>query len=102
MLRIARRAAWSLHQHGVASTVAPALRLRSGARDAVGLDRAGRTANVADNLQLATDRMPPEGVPVVLVDDVVTSGATARACVRALHNAGASVTAVVAMTSAQR
>jgi predicted amidophosphoribosyltransferase len=36
----------------------------------------------------------------VLLDDVVTTGATARACATALAGAGAVVTAVLALTRA--
>lgn len=37
---------------------------------------------------------------MVLLDDVVTTGATAVACSRALRTAGVRVTAVIALTSA--
>ena len=51
----------------------------------VGLKRAERLANVA-NAFAARGR--PEG-PVLLVDDVMTTGATVDACARALRSAGA-------------
>ncbi|WP_157494891.1 hypothetical protein [Kutzneria sp. 744] len=42
---------------------------------------------------------PPRGSPVVLLDDVITTGATAAACYQVLTEAGLEVTAVVALTS---
>jgi ComF family protein len=55
--------------------------------DQRGLGRAERRANVAGSLRAR----PAEGLRVVVVDDVVTTGATLAEAVRALRAAGAEV-----------
>src|SRR5271157_1806112 len=55
----------------------------------VGLSRARRAENVQGAFR-AADGAPVRGMNVVLVDDVLTSGATANAASRALLRAGAS------------
>lgn len=55
------------------------------------LDRTHRAANVAGAFRLASD-VPPQAVAghwFVLIDDVVTTGATLAACARVLLDAGA-------------
>ncbi|MGW7536866.1 ComF family protein [Amycolatopsis sp. NPDC054798] len=76
--------------------VAPALVVKGG-RDAVGLSRAERMANLEDRLRFAAAGRPPPGTRVVVVDDVITTGATSAACVTALKNAGVPVVAVLAL-----
>ncbi|MFD2419240.1 ComF family protein [Amycolatopsis pigmentata] len=100
LLRLARACAAELASAGRPVAVAPALRLRSGARDAVGLDRAQRVANLEGRLVVEPRGLPPPATPVVLLDDVVTTGATAAACTRALAAAGVPVAAVLALTAA--
>ncbi|MBV2362101.1 ComF family protein [Streptomonospora nanhaiensis] len=80
--------------------VAPLLVHRRRVADQVGLDRAGRRANLTGALAV---RAGPAGVPgrarggavrgapVVVVDDVVTTGATLAEAARALRAAGARV-----------
>ena len=82
--------------HG--ASVAPVLRLANGVRDSVGLDASSRDANLRGRMSVR--RGPPLG-PVVLLDDVVTSGATARACVAALAASRVDVAAVLVLTSAR-
>ncbi len=77
-------------------TVIPALRLRAFARDSVGLSSAGRQRNIAGSIQLST----PVTGPVVVVDDVVTTGATVTESVRVLQACGADVVAVLALAHA--
>ena len=42
----------------------------------------------------------PDGAEVILVDDIVTTGATAAESVRMLHDAGAQVAAVLVLANA--
>ena len=57
-------------------------------RSQVGLSRAQRAENVQGAFRAAA-RAPVRGLNVVLIDDVLTSGATANAASRALLRAGA-------------
>ncbi|MCG7609369.1 MULTISPECIES: ComF family protein [Mycobacterium] len=76
--------------------VVPALRLRPWVRDSVGLSGAARQRNIAGRVRLIT----PVGGEVLLVDDIVTTGATAAESVRMLTRAGARVSAVLAISHA--
>jgi len=100
LLALARRCAATLHADGHSVAVAPALRLAAGARDAVGLDRTQRAANLAGRLRVREDACPPRGTPVVLLDDVVTTGATLSAARAALVGAGVPVGAALTLTAA--
>lgn len=96
---LADRAAAALAGSGVATTVAPGLRMGPGVRDSVGLDRAGRQANLAGRVLVRPAGLPPAGTRAVLVDDIVTSGATVAACTAALLHAGVGVQAIVALAA---
>ncbi|UXA08239.1 ComF family protein [Mycobacterium sp. SMC-2] len=80
-----------------AIAVAPALRMRALVRDSVGLGTAARERNVAGRVLLRGKR---PGTEVLIVDDVVTTGATARESVRVLRAAGVRVTAVLTVAAA--
>lgn len=81
--------------------VAAALRTAGPVRDSVGLTRTDRERNIAGRVRLtkAVRRLPPAG-EVLLVDDVVTTGATARESVRVLAEGGIRVAAVLAIAHA--
>jgi predicted amidophosphoribosyltransferase len=80
--------------------VVPALRLARRTRDSVGLDARQRRANLAGGLRVRAARLPPPRARVVLVDDVVTSGATLAACTTALAERGVRVVAAVVLCDA--
>ncbi|ORB30587.1 ComF family protein [Mycolicibacterium parafortuitum] len=77
-------------------TVAPVLRMRAFTRDSVGLSSAARQRNVAGRVRLTA----PVAGPVIMVDDVVTTGATATESVRVLQTGGAAVLAVLTLANA--
>ncbi|WP_425330044.1 ComF family protein [Terrirubrum flagellatum] len=59
-------------------------------RPQVGLTRAERAANLAGAFKVPADRRPAvEGRRLLLIDDVLTTGATVSAAARALRRAGA-------------
>jgi ComF family protein len=67
-----------------------ALRRVRATEQQIGLSRAQRASNVQGAFKVAPDRMADvQGRRVVLVDDVLTSGATSDACARALLRAKA-------------
>ncbi|BDT97919.1 ComF family protein [Nocardia sputorum] len=74
------------------SQLMPLLRMGRGVRDSVGLTPAERARNLKGRVTTApgpaTDWGVPANAEVVLVDDVLTTGATARESVRALERAG--------------
>ncbi|MDT5012263.1 MAG: hypothetical protein QOH57_3880 [Mycobacterium sp.] len=80
--------------------VVSALRLRASSRDSVGLSTAARQANVAGRVRLVGPRSSGESRSVLLVDDIVTTGATAAESVRVLQRAGARVVGVMAIAHA--
>jgi predicted amidophosphoribosyltransferase len=85
--RIARRAHLDVVQ---------ALRTKAFTRDSVGLSGADRERNIRNSVKLVR----PVTGDVVLVDDIVTTGATAAESVRVLQTAGAGVLAVVTLAHA--
>ena len=77
------------------------LRLARRARDSVGLDAEQRAANLAGRVRVRPRALRSFGTgTVLLVDDVVTTGATVRACHDALAAAGIEVSAAVVLCDA--
>ncbi len=77
--------------------VVAALRTAALVRDSVGLSGSDRERNIAGRVRVT--RPVPAG-EVLVVDDILTTGATAREAVRALAAAGVPVAAVLAAAHA--
>lgn len=73
---------------------------RPGGRRQARLDRRQRTRNVRGRFAARPEGRPGDDRPVLLVDDVVTTGATAGACLEALRAGGRRVLGVVAFARA--
>ncbi len=77
-------------QQSAVKVAAEALRRVRATEQQIGLSRAQRATNVQGAFRVAPDRMADiQGRRVVLIDDVLTSGATTDACARALLRAKA-------------
>ena len=68
-------------------------------RSQAGLDRCGRAANLRHAFRL-TDPAMVQGRRLLLVDDVLTTGATANACARVLKRGGAASVRVLTLAHA--
>ncbi|MEZ5117138.1 MAG: hypothetical protein R2737_12810 [Candidatus Nanopelagicales bacterium] len=111
VLLMARSAARVLRTEGLDARVVRALRPRGRRRDQAGLSATERRDNLAGAFGprrpaarlAAAVREAPDAAPLVLVvDDLVTTGATAREAVRALTAAGVPVAAVAAVAAPRR
>lgn len=86
--------------------VSPVLSMRRGVRDSVGLSAGQRQDNIGGRIVVAPsvgDRISEiadRTLEVVLIDDVVTTGATSAESVRALRSAGVQVAAVIVVAAA--
>lgn len=99
MLQLAGRA---VHLLGPGAAVEAGLRVRRGTADQAGLDRAARLANLDRAMTVRRPRRV-HWRRIVLVDDVLTSGATLTEGRRALLEAGAArVDLAVAMVTPRR
>lgn len=77
-------------------TVTQAVRTRAMVRDSVGLTTADRERNLNGRIKITK----PISGDILLVDDIVTTGATAREAVRVLHGTGAEVRALLTLAHA--
>jgi predicted amidophosphoribosyltransferase len=79
--------------------VVQALRLKALVRDSVGLSSADRQRNIAGRVKIGK-HIEVQAQDVLVVDDIVTTGATASESVRVLRLAGAHVAGVLAIANA--
>jgi len=100
VLRMSRAASARLRSIGLDVAVAPLLRVGRPVRDQASLGREQRLANLRDAIRARPVRAARRDRIAVIVDDIVTTGATAGDCARALRAAGVRVVgvAVVAAT----
>lgn len=101
------RAAGRLRAGGVEAAAVPLLRLRPGVRDQAGLGVDERRANLEGSMRCAgrvlsrtAARWPR--AHVVVCDDVLTTGATAREAQRALEAVGVAVLGVATVAATRR
>jgi predicted amidophosphoribosyltransferase len=102
LLRTTRQAARALRAHGLDVEVSRCLRVRRRVADQAGLDASARATNVAGAFALRRRTRPKRAV--VIVDDVITTGATLAEAARVLRSAGTRIVgvAVVAATDKRR
>jgi len=98
--RMARATAAELAARGWECGVAPCLTTVRGARDSVGLDAAERRQNLAGKIIFARSGAPDPSLPVIFVDDVLTTGATCLSSATVLAAHGYPVSAVLVLASA--
>ena len=79
--------------------VVQALRLRALVRDSVGLSSADRQRNIVGRIKITKPVESLAGA-VLVIDDIVTTGATASESVRVLQIAGVQVAGVLAIANA--
>ncbi len=104
---ITMRAARQLRSGGFDVEVRRLLRLRAGVVDQAGLDATERAANLRGSMQARAVALRRSGLlhrraRMVVCDDVLTSGSTAREAQRALEEAGLEVARVAVVAATPR
>ncbi|WP_336207786.1 ComF family protein [Nonomuraea sp. LPB2021202275-12-8] len=100
--RLAALAARRLTASGVEARVWPALGQARRVADQAGLSSTERAANLASSLRVLDAPGAPPGAPVLLVDDIVTTGCTLAEAARALRAAGRLVPLAVTVAATRR
>ena len=98
---LAARVASEVTAAGMRGRCVRVLVRRPGGRDQVGLGARARGRNSAGRARLSRRgrRTGLDGALVLLVDDILTTGATMRGCVRALEQAGGCVVGAVVLAA---
>ena len=111
LLRVAARAAGRLRAQGRPACVARVLRVLRRTEDQAGLGAARRAGNLAGSMGCAriagswlekAAGQGDRGHRVVVVDDVITTGATVREAQRALEEAGIAVHGIATVAATRR
>lgn len=107
MLRVSRLTAARLRRSGHDAVVGRLLRSAAPVRDQAGLSARARADNLTGSMRArdaVVRRLPRSGAQpgIVVVDDVLTTGATAREAQRALEEAGLVVAGIAAVAATRR
>ncbi|MEO5708423.1 MAG: ComF family protein [Nocardioidaceae bacterium] len=102
LLRVTRRTAVRLRRTGVDARVRQVLVPTGRVRDQARLDAAARAANLAGSMAARPPREGDRRGLLVVVDDVLTTGSTAREAQRALEGTGLVVSGVAAVAATRR
>ncbi|HEX3824981.1 MAG TPA: phosphoribosyltransferase family protein [Mycobacteriales bacterium] len=103
VLTLARRAASILRHDGLSIRVVPALRQGRQVADSSGLSAPERATNLAGALRIQRTRSAALlGAPVVIVDDLITTGATVAEAARVLRAEGNIVIAAATIAATRR
>ena len=102
LLRVARAAAARLRAQGTPATVSRLLVAGGVVQDQAGLGAAERAVNLAGTMRSVRPRTVRRPGVLVVVDDVLTTGATAREAQRALEEAGVPVLGIATVAATRR
>lgn len=104
MLRVSRHAAGLLRRAGTNVVVCRALRPVTRARDQTGLHAAERAENLRGSMAATrhADALRGPGTFVVVTDDVLTTGSTAREAQRALEERGIPVVGIATVAATRK
>jgi predicted amidophosphoribosyltransferase len=102
LLRVARHAAGRLRRQGTDAVVRRLLVPVGSVRDQAGLDAEDRQANLAGSMRCSQRGRVYQARSLVVVDDVITTGATLREAQRALELGGHRVHAVAVVAATRR
>ncbi|WP_053174996.1 ComF family protein [Nonomuraea sp. SBT364] len=91
-----------LRARGLDVTLRPALGQARRVADQAGLSATERAANLAASLRVRSPAEVPSATPVLLVDDIVTTGATLSEAARALRAAGSPVPLAITVGATPR
>jgi predicted amidophosphoribosyltransferase len=104
-LAIARQAARKLCGEGGDVSVRPVLRMASAVQDQSGLDAQARTANLRGAVLLpdrSAAQLSHDGPRVVLVDDIITTGASLAAAAVTLRRTGIEIVGAALVAATRR
>jgi len=104
-LAIARQAAQLLRSEGKDVSVRPVLRMAGTVQDQSGLDAQARAANLRGAVLLPdrwVARLSHDGTRVVLVDDIITTGATLAAAAVTLRRTGIEIVGAALVAATRR
>ena len=102
LLRVARTAAAGVRRRGVDATVRRQLVAGRPVLDQATLDAGDRARNLRGSMRSRRVVPPGPGALVVVVDDVLTTGSTAREAQRALEEAGTPVGGIATVAATRK